>query len=304
MIVSARGAMLEPVRRSEKKEAMMSFRDILVALKTYPEATDISAVEQAVALADALGSRISAVACEVDIQVPGRLGFVSDAILDVPGLAAAEMRKSADRARSLLASFESAARARDILHDRIVEKCLPSQVPEVLVEWARLRDLTIFAMPANDSVDRWYAESVIFGSGRPTIVMPEISSRPPATDRIVVAWDFSRPAARAVWDALPILQKAKTVRIVTITNEKFIDGRRSGEELAKHLSRHGIAVVLDKYDAAGRSIGEALETYVAAHTADLLVMGAYGHSRVREFILGGATRSILSRPALPTFFSH
>ena len=91
---------------------------------------------------------------------------------------------------------------------------------------------------------------------------------------------------------------------VTVTNEKRIDSNRSGEELAKHLAFHGATVTLDTIDAAGRSIGEVLESYVQSARADLLVMGAYGHSRLREFVLGGATRSILSRPPLPALLSH
>ena len=120
----------------------------------------------------------------------------------------------------------------------------------------------------------------------------------------VVAWDFSRAAARAIADAIPILEKAKEVRIVTVTNEKVLDTKHSAEELAKNLSRHGIVVVLDKEDAAGRPIGEVLEAHAASCSADLLVMGAYGHSRLREFILGGATKSMLSKPPIPILFSH
>jgi nucleotide-binding universal stress UspA family protein len=119
-----------------------------------------------------------------------------------------------------------------------------------------------------------------------------------------VAWDFSRAAARAISDAMPVLELAKQVRIVTVVNEKALDTRRSAEELARNLARHGIDVVLDKVDAKGRSIGDVLETYTGSHSVDLLVMGAFGHSRLREFILGGATRSLLSKPPLPILFSH
>ncbi|MGZ4892421.1 MAG: universal stress protein, partial [Halobacteriota archaeon] len=87
-------------------------------------------------------------------------------------------------------------------------------------------------------------------------------------------------------------------------NEKHLDTKHSAEELSKNLSRHGIDVVLDRVDARGRPIGEVLEAYVASHDVDLLVMGAYGHSRLREFALGGATKSLLSKPPLPILFSH
>ena len=103
---------------------------------------------------------------------------------------------------------------------------------------------------------------------------------------------------------MSILQRAKKVRVVTVKNEKRIETRRSGPELARHLAAHGVEVILDEEDAAGRSIGNVLEAYAAAYSLDILVMGAYGHSRMRDFILGGATRSMLADPPLPIFLSH
>ena len=103
---------------------------------------------------------------------------------------------------------------------------------------------------------------------------------------------------------MPILELAKKVHIVTVVNEKALDTRRSGEEMAKNLARHGIDAVLDEVDAKGRPIGEVLESFTSSQGADLLVMGAYGHSRWREFVLGGATRSLLSKPPLPILLSH
>ena len=129
-------------------------------------------------------------------------------------------------------------------------------------------------------------------------------SGPFELNTVVVAWDFSRSAARAVADAIPVLEKARTVRIVTVVNEKVIDSKHSPEQLAKNLSRHGIDVIVDRVDAAGWSIGESLMREVTSRNADLLVMGAYGHSRFREFVLGGATQSMLSKPLLPILFSH
>ena len=156
-----------------------------------------------------------------------------------------------------------------------------------------------------ESYDQWYAETVIFGSGRPTLILPEAPrTRPFELGTVVVAWDFSRAAARAVSDAIPLLERARKVRIVTVTNEKSLDTKHSSEELAKNLARHRIDVVLDQVDANGRPIGKVLETHALSHQADVLVMGAYGHARWREFILGGATKSLLSRPPLPILLSH
>lgn len=282
----------------------MAVKDILLVLTTYPEPTPISAVDRAIDFAVAVGARISTIACEVWYQIPGT--FLGYALPNVPAIIAAEAKKSSTNAANLLAAFQDAAEKRGVFQERILERCLTSEVPDLLIEHARLRDLTIVPVPEGECPERWYAESIIFGSGRPTLIVPSAPKRAGAfaTNTVIVAWDFSRPAARAVADALPILQKAKRVCVVTVTNEKVIDTGRSGAELAKHLARHGVEVVLDTVEAAGRSIGAALDSYIASRNADILVMGAFGHTRVRDFILGGATTSILSRPPIPVFLSH
>ena len=277
----------------------MAFKDILVALNSYPDPTPQSAVEDAVTVAAVLGAHLAALSCETHVQVPGH--FVSASV--VSGMIAGEAAKSRKNAHELLAAFDAAADKAGILHEAIFEKCLTLEIPDLLVEYARLRDLTILPMPA--SSDQWYAEAIIFGSGRPTLILPELPKRRPfQLGTVAVAWDFSRAAARAISDALPLLELAKKVHIVTVVNEKTLDTKRSGEELARNLARHGIDVVLDKVDAKGDSIGAVLESYTSSLGADLLVMGAYGHTRWRDFVLGGATRSLLSKPPLPILLSH
>lgn len=279
----------------------MAFKDILLTLTSYPDPTPASVAEEAVSIAATLGAHLAAIACEVHVEVPGH--FLSGAIANVPGIIAGEAEKSRKNVRDMLATFDDAAKRAGILHETYLEKCPTFAVPDLLVDYARLRDLTIVPVP--ESYDQWYAETLIFGSGRPTLVLPQTArSRPFELGTVALAWDFSRSAARAVSDALPLLEKARTVRIVTVTNEKKLDTKRSSEELAKNLARHGIDVVLDKVDADGRRIGEVLEAYTVSHRADVLVMGAYGHARWREFILGGATKSLLSKPPLPILFSH
>jgi nucleotide-binding universal stress UspA family protein len=277
----------------------MAIRDILVTLPSYPEPTPVSAIGDAVSFASSLGCHITAIACEVHVQVPG--SFLSGAL--VGGIAAGETHRSSKNAQAMLAAFESTAEKAGIPHQAVLERCLTSQVPMLFVEYARLRDLTVVPVP--ESYDQWYAETIIFGSGKPTLVLPESPRTKPFDLKMaLVAWDFSRAAARAIADAIPILEKTREVRIVTVTNEKVLDSRHSAEELAKNLSRHGINVVLDKVDAAGRAIGAVLESHAASCRADILVMGAYGHSRFREFVLGGATKSLLSKPPIPVLFSH
>jgi nucleotide-binding universal stress UspA family protein len=277
----------------------MAFKDILVALTSYPEPTPVSVVEDAVSVAAVFGAHIAALSCEMHVQLPGH--FISGATVGLPGIIAGEAGKSRRNAQDLLAAFDAAAEKSGVSRESILQKCKTFEVPDMLVEYARLHDLTILP----ESNDRWFAEAVIFGSGKPTLVLPQRPrSRPFELGTVAVAWDFSRAAARAVSDAIPLLEKAKKVRVVTVLNEKHLDNKHSAEELSKHLSRHGIDVVLDRVDAKGRRIGEVLEAYVASHASDMLVMGAYGHSRLRELVLGGATKSLLSKPPRPILFSH
>jgi len=153
-------------------------------------------------------------------------------VVGLPGIIAAEAGKSRKNAQYLLAAFEAAAAKAGVSSESVLEKCKTFEAPELLVEYARLRDLTI--MP--ESNDRWYAEAVMFGSGRPTLILPqEPRSRPFELGTVAVAWDFSRAAARAVSDAMPLLEKAKKVRIVTVLNEKRLDNKHSAEELAKNF---------------------------------------------------------------------
>jgi nucleotide-binding universal stress UspA family protein len=277
----------------------MALNDLLLTLASYPDPTPVTVIKDAVSVASVLGAHIAALTCEVHVEVPGH--FISGSAFGLPGVIAGEAGKSRRHARDLIAAFDAAAAKSGVSSESIVEKCKSFEVAELLVEYARFRDLTI--MPESD--DRWYAETVIFGSGRPTLILPlNPRTRPFALGTVAVAWDFSRAAARAVSDALPLLERARKVRVVTVLNEKHFDKKHSAEELSKNLSRHGIDVVLDKIDAEGRPIADVLGAYVFSHAADMLIMGAYGHSRFREFVLGGATKSLLSKPPLPVLFSH
>lgn len=280
----------------------MNYKDLLLSLASYPDTTPPAAVDVAVDFAAAIGAKLSAIACEIHYAVPG--SFIAPAFLNVPAMADAEAKKGRAQADAALAAFQTAADNKGVFEERILARCLAPDLPGLLVEYARLRDLTIVPAEANELADQPNAEALIFESGRPVLMLPREPRKAFALNTATVAWDFSRPAARAVGDALPLLTRAKRVHIVTITNEKRIDTTRSGPELAKHLARHGVDVILETVDAAGRSIGAALEAATRAHDSDLLVMGAYGHSRLREFVLGGATRSMTTHPPLPVLLSH
>ncbi len=282
----------------------MAFKDVLLQVSSYPEPTPDAVIEQAVSFAEALGAHISALT--INIEIPSTSNALASALLDLPGMVAAERQKSLANARNLVSVFESVATKRGVPHGHVIESSTTSQLAAIVTEHARMRDVTMIPVGEEVGLQQYVAECVIFGSGRPTVVLPEAPKirRPLSIDVVGVAWDFSRPAARAVADAMPILERAKTVRVVTITQDKAIDTKHSGAELMRHLAFHGIEIVMEEEEAAERTIGQALEEYATAHDLDLLVMGAYGHSRLRDFVLGGATKTVIAHPPLPVLLSH
>lgn len=283
----------------------MAFNDALLHLSSYPDPTPVAAVEQAVDISAALGARISALTFKVEIPLASNI--VADMLLDLPGMIAAARQRSVAHAQNLIGAFESMATKRGVTHQQIIVSCTTLQLPDIVAERARMHDVTMVPIGKHTDLQQQVPQCVILGSGRPTIVFPETPKKSAGSfslDVVGVAWDFSRPAARAVADALPLLQCAKTVRVVTITQKKTPDTRSSGGELAEHLACHGIEAVREEEYAAGRTIGQALEEYATARDLDLLVMGAYGHSRLRDFILGGATKTIVVNPPLPVLLSH
>ena len=204
----------------------MAFKDIVVVLRGFPTPTPTAAVDDAVELAALLGARLSGIACATTPRVPRSI--LGDALINVSGLVAAESHKIAVSAQAALTTFQGAAAKRGVLGQHILHKCQTSEVAGALADYARLRDLAILPMPEGDYLQQfdsqWYAETIIFESGHPTIVLPydRKGGRPITLNTVVVAWDNSRAAARAVADALPILRQAKITRVVTVTNEKAI----------------------------------------------------------------------------------
>ncbi|MEH2512037.1 nucleotide-binding universal stress UspA family protein [Nitrobacteraceae bacterium AZCC 1564] len=281
----------------------MAIKDAMIALRTYPDPTTKDVIASAIDLAGLLDCRLSAFMPEILIRVPSTV--LGNSLLDVSGLAAHEMGKSTRNATALQKVFRDLAEQNGLSYEVIEERAVEGEIPALTAEYARLKDLIILPVSTNDFIDQWDTETVIFNSARPVLLMPE--GRTPAKASIGtvgVAWDYSRAAARALADAMPILEGAKTVNVVTVLNEKAFDITRKTHEIGAYLARHQVNAVIHEIDAAGRQIGEVLTDFANRLHLDLLVMGAYGHSRFREFVLGGATRSMLARPPVPLLLSH
>lgn len=285
----------------------MPFKNLLLALTTYPEPTPLPAVRHAVDLAKALDAQLSALACEVHIRTPGRFEFLANAMLDVPALAASETKRSGQNAQALLQAFEKEAKAKGVFGERILERCAPSDTADAVVARARVSDMTLIPILTGDYIDHWTAESVIFESGQPALVFDasEELTSPASLERVVVAWDASRTAARALRDALPALMRAKHVSILCVAEaKKGGTAALHADRVVAHLALHGVTATSHVEQASGRDIGQIVRNFALEDRADLLVMGAYGHSKLREFVLGGVTRTMLAHPPAPLLLSH
>ena len=174
-----------------------------------------------------------------------------------------------------------------------------------LIQYARHSDLVVLNQPSKQS-DRRVVESILLDAGKPCLFIPYIGSFDEVGKNIMLAWDGSREAARAAADALPLLCSAESVEVVIInggTGRKNNSDTIVDTEIAKYLARHAVNVEV-KEIVSDIDIGNTLLSHAADSGADLCVMGAYGHTRVREWIWGGATRTVLDTMTIPVLMSH
>jgi nucleotide-binding universal stress UspA family protein len=146
-------------------------------------------------------------------------------------------------------------------------------------------------------------EGALFESGRPVIVVPYIQKGGFKLDRVLVCWDGGRTAARAIGDAIPLLERTKAVDIVIVAEERKHD-EVTGANMNEHLARHRVPATIKRIARGDVAVEEAILSYAADSGADFMIMGGYGHSRLREFILGGVTRGILNSMTIPVLMSH
>jgi nucleotide-binding universal stress UspA family protein len=271
----------------------MPIKDILLPLTGEPTDAAIAAIEKCVAASGDFGAKVSAVAIEEDIPV--RPQVMSP---DLDNSAAAEAVRSVTDAQGLLKAFDSAAMRFGLRNEQKLMRWQAADIASNYAEYARLKDLSLVAVRSHDGWSERLVEQLLFKSGRPVLMCPEelAAELPVLFDNVLIAWDHSAPAARAVADALPILQSAETVRIITATDERTPEEMRSGTALVDHLAEHGISAVFESVGIDGSSIGKVFEAYVKKNAIALLVMGAYRHTRLNEIIWGGATKTVIGQP--------
>ncbi len=272
----------------------MPIKDVLLPLVGEPDEAAVAAIEKCVAVAGHIGARVAAMAVETEIAVRPKVTVSSD----LANSAAAEALRSVSDAYGLLQAFDNAANRLGVRNAQMLSRLARTDIPAHFARAARLKDFSLVPVRAHDGLSEKIVEALIFESGRPILLCPEefAADLRAAFDNAVIAWDHSAPAARAVADALPVIQAAASVRIITVTDNATAAEQESGLALVGHLAEHGIKASFETIKIDGSSVGKVFEAYVKANASDLLVMGAYRHSRLNEIVWGGATKTVIARP--------
>jgi len=275
-------------------------RIAFLPLNTYPEAAPDQAVLAASDFAWALGCELHVATFALDI--PRTRSPVSDAILAVEGLARATEQRSKVECERLRALVEGVSGPERRLHVTSHLVGLGAGPDAAAIE-ARYFDLTLLPWSSEMLSTQEMAQAIVFGSGLPVVIVPPLTAAG-IMDHIAIAWDESRVAARALNDALQLLRAGGQVSVLTVGDEKVLSGSGLSRALTKSLENRGYDARAVNVSLKGRNLGAALQDEARAAGAQLLAMGGFGHSRLRDFILGGATRDVLGDLRMPVLLAH
>ncbi|MDI3468636.1 MAG: hypothetical protein OJF62_000699 [Pseudolabrys sp.] len=275
-------------------------KDLIVSLSVGDGITD-KAGPYAISIAEAFEAHVLGVGFVYDPVIPGAvMGGIPPEFIE-------SQRREADAfARKALTQFEQAAKRAAVSYETLTANDSIGGATDRITRLARRFDLAVVgqAEPDRTAVEETIAEGVLFGAGRPVVVVPFIQKKGIDLDHVMVCWDGSQAAARAIGDAMPFLKQARQVEIVIVGNDPGKKDEIPGVDLGKHLARHGLKVDVKRLTAPDLDVTNTLLSYAADSDTTFMVMGGYGHSRLREFVLGGATRGILSSMTVPTLMSH
>ena len=220
-----------------------------------------------------------------------------------------EVQRSQERGQASIAAFEAMAKKEGVSVEPRLVNAMGEAVSDVAALHGRYSDLLILGQnDPNDlrSLGIGVVESTLLGSGRPSLFVPYIGVQMPMLDHVIVAWDASQESTRAVHDSLPFLVEAKKVTVLVINPRIGPDGHgeQPGADIATALARHGVDVTVQEDQVDRIALGEAVLSRISDLQGGMLVMGAYGHARLRELILGGVTDTILREMTVPVLMSH
>jgi nucleotide-binding universal stress UspA family protein len=274
-------------------------KDILVNIPVGAASSPV--LDYAVSIASAYDAHISGVAFAYEPVVPGT---VFDGV--AASIIATYRAESEKAGQAAVSKFDELARRAGVSADSHLLEAGPTGAGELFAQVARHFDLAVVAQadPEQDSPEELLPEAALFGSGRPILIVPYIQKTGLKLDRVMVCWDGSRAAARAIADASPFLERSKSIDVVTVSKSQGARNELPGFDIAHHLARHKLKVDLKRIVSRDVDVPSVLLSHAADTAADLVVMGGYGHSRLREFVLGGATRGLLESMTVPVLMSH
>ena len=275
-------------------------KDILVHVPTERPARPV--IDASISIAAGFGAHLDAMA----------VGYVAASAAFVgAGVAAGavfeiEREQAAERTAAALAVFEAEARNAGIVYQCLSIEDTPANAAASIGAAARLYDLTVVLQPgtARDTFDNTTPTEILLQAGGPVLFVPHIFHGVCKAKRIGVCWDGSRLAARALKDARPFLAQAEQLFAISINGADSVPADASTDKLAKHLGRAGLSIKMNDLPASRSEIQPSILSLAADESLDMLVMGAYGHSRLQEGILGGVTREMLRTMTVPTLMSH
>jgi nucleotide-binding universal stress UspA family protein len=259
------------------------------------------AADFAVSVASALDAHVTGVAFLYDPVVPvASTGYLPPEVIE------SQQRESNAAAQAAIDRFSAAAARAGVAAETTKLPASFAGAGDQFGLIARRFDLAVAgqAEPDKSAVEEMIAESALFESGRPVIMVPYIQKAPLKLDRVMLCWDGSRAAARAIADAMPLLERAGTIEVVIVSNERGKQDEIAGADMGQHLARHGLKVDVKRITEGDIDVADALLSHAADSSVDFIVMGGYGHSRLREFVLGGVTRSILRSMTAPVLMAH
>ena len=279
----------------------MAYKNLLVHLD--PSKSSAKRADAAIALAAKHGAHLTALAATATPSVPSYVeAQIPAAVFEQ---ARASLMEGLDEIGE---TFEKKAKAAGISYE-FRKELAQEPLAALISRHTRYADLAILGQSDPDdplSPEPELSEDVILACGRPVLMVPYIGVMQEPGKKVVVAWDAGREAARAVNDAMPLLEAADSV-VVLIVNPKrgaSAHGAEPGADIATHLARHGVKVDVKVYTQRDLSVADVILSRISDEGVDMVVMGAYGHARLREMVLGGVTREMFRSMTVPLFMSH
>lgn len=277
------------------------YKNFLVNIPT--ERSPKPVIDGAISLATRHKAQLDAVSVGYETA---NLPLVAEGGAAVAAMFEVERGEALERAHTALAAFEAEARRAGLVHSSRAVSALPGEATAIVGAAARLYDLTIVEQPefSRDTFDNNLAQEILFQSGGPVLFIPYTFKGTLQAKRVGICWDGSRLAARAVRDAMPLLEQATAITIITINEDKDVPADASAPHLIRYLARLNVPTNISGVKAERANTQSSILSLAADESLDLLVMGGYGHSRLKETVFGGVTRDMLQSMTLPTLMSH